>query len=215
MSQDSKGVSRVAILVAVICGLALAALIFGATLAYDALSGSFAPQGTLGAGNPNSAPDGVVGSSSETAPQEEQIPDPSKKAPDFTMADKAGNTVSLSDLEGKPVVLNFWASWCPPCKAEMPDFDKVYLELGDEVVFVMLNLADGQRETAESGLRFVSDEGFSFPVYFDTHGEGALAYSVRSIPTTVFIDRDGQVAATQMGAIDENTLRKGIELIRL
>jgi thiol-disulfide isomerase/thioredoxin len=79
------------------------------------------------------------------------------KAPDFSMTDKDGNTVTLSGLiaNGKPVVLNFWASWCPPCKVEMPEFDRVYQEFGGEVQFVMLNLADGQRETIEKGGQYV------------------------------------------------------------
>ncbi|MCL2671445.1 MAG: TlpA family protein disulfide reductase [Clostridiales bacterium] len=135
-----------------------------------------------------------------------------EKAPDFTMLDINGNTVKLSDMVGKPIVLNFWASWCPPCKAEMPDFEKVFGELGDEVQFIMLNLTDGQRETIENGKAFIGDAGYTFPIFFDSMQEGAYIYGIRSIPTTIFIDKDGYIIASAQGAIDEATLRRGIEL---
>ena len=137
-----------------------------------------------------------------------------QKAPDFSMLDIKGNTVKLSEMEGKPVVLNFWASWCPPCKIEMPDFDKVYRELGSEVNFMMVDLADGNQETVEKGSQYIKDNGFSFPVYFDTKQEGAYMYGIRSIPTTLFIDKDGYVITGAQGAIDEDLLRQGIEFIR-
>jgi thiol-disulfide isomerase/thioredoxin len=138
------------------------------------------------------------------------------KAPDFNITDWDGNNIKFSDItaRNKPIVLNFWASWCPPCKIEMPDFDRVYKELGGEIEFVMLDLTDGQRETVETGKRYIQDEGFSFPVFFDTGQEGAYLYGIRSIPTTVFIDKDGYVITGVMGAIDEGTLRAGIDYIR-
>ena len=139
-----------------------------------------------------------------------------EKAPDFTMLDREGNTLTLFDLieNGKPIVLNFWASWCPPCREEMPDFDKVYAEIGDEVQFIMLNLADGNRETIESATKFVDDHGYNFPVYFDVEFSGASAYAVRSIPTTVLIDIDGNIATTKLGAINESTLKSLIDELR-
>jgi len=135
-------------------------------------------------------------------------------APDFSMIDINGNEIMLSGMKGKPVVLNFWASWCPPCRVEMPDFDKVYKELGDDVHFMMVCLVDGVRETIQRGTVFITEQGFSFPVYFDTRQEGAYAYGIRSIPTTLFIDSEGFAAAGVQGAIDESTLRRGISLIR-
>jgi len=135
-----------------------------------------------------------------------------EKAPDFTMTDQDGNSVKLSDMKGKPVVLNFWASWCPPCKAEMPDFEKVYQELGRDVLFLMVNLTDGQRETKETGAQYIEDQGYTFPVFFDTNQEGAYAYNIMSIPTTFFIDGDGNIITGVQGAADESTLRKGIDL---
>ena len=91
-------------------------------------------------------------------------------APDFTVLDKDGNTVRLSEKFGKPIVINFWATWCPPCKQELPDFDKLCKEYGDRVVFMMVNLTDGYRDTVDGTKRFVSGKGYTFPVYFDKIG---------------------------------------------
>ncbi len=134
-------------------------------------------------------------------------------APDFTVYDNEGNKVQLSDMIGKPIVLNFWASWCPPCKSEMPEFNKVYEELGEDVHFMMVDAVDGSRETKEKGQAYVEKNGFSFPVYFDIDRNAVFQYGIRAFPTTLFIDKDGYVVTGVEGAIDEKTLRKGIELL--
>ena len=118
----------------------------------------------------------------------------------------------LSDLAGKPVVLNFWASWCPPCKSEMPEFDSVYQEMGEEVCFMMVNLTDGDRETRASAMKFIEAQGYEFPVYLDTKQDAVVTYGVTSIPTTYFIDKDGFIAARAVGAIDKETLLEGIRM---
>lgn len=128
-------------------------------------------------------------------------------APDFNVLDKDGNTVRLSDKFGKPVVINFWATWCPPCKQELPDFDKLCKEYGDRVVFMMVNLTDGYRDTVDGTKRFVSGKGYTFPVYFDTKDNAASAYNVSSIPQTTFIDAKGNIYTTRIGAMNEATLR--------
>lgn len=147
---------------------------------------------------------------------EEEEDSAKQRALEFTMEDQEGNSIKLSRIiaNGKPIVLNFWASWCPPCKEEMPDFDKVYKELGEEIQFVMVDMTDGQRETVEMGTQYVEEQGFSFPVYFDINQEGAMSYRIYSIPTTIFIDKDGYMITGAQGAIDEETLRKGIDMIR-
>lgn len=128
-------------------------------------------------------------------------------APDFTVLDKDGNTVRLSEKFGKPIVINFWATWCPPCKQELPDFDKLCKEYGDRVVFMMVNLTDGYRDTVDGTKRFVSGKGYTFPVYFDTKDNAASAYNVSSIPQTTFIDAKGNIYTTRIGAMDEAMLR--------
>jgi thiol-disulfide isomerase/thioredoxin len=184
--------------------LGLFVLFIGAAvLIYDALSQGVSPGNTVGVAQG----EGAV-SQNDRGGDDERT-----KAPDFTVYDADGDAVRLSDLLGRPVVLNFWASWCPPCMAEMPEFNAVYEALETDVAFMMVDLTDGQRETKETGTRYIEDRGFSFPVYFDTEQEAANAYGVMSIPTTVFIDRDGYIAAGAQGAIDAKTLEDGIALI--
>lgn len=114
-------------------------------------------------------------------------------APDFSLTDLNGNTVKLSDYRGKVVILNFWASWCPPCVAEMPDFDKVNRKLAesDDAVILAVNLTDGQRETEEKARKFIKDKGYSLNVLLDKKGSASDDYMIYSIPTTYIINRDG------------------------
>ncbi|MBQ7896973.1 MAG: redoxin domain-containing protein [Clostridia bacterium] len=134
-------------------------------------------------------------------------------APDFTVYDKDGNKVKLSDLRGKPVVLNFWASWCPPCKSEMPAFNEKYIEYGDEIHFMMVNLTDGYQETKESAEKFLASTDYTFPVYFDSDLEGVYTYGIYSVPQTFFIDDDGILITGAQGAISGEVLQKGIDYI--
>ena len=138
---------------------------------------------------------------------------PKVTAPDFTVYDVDGNEVKLSDYLGKPVVLNFWASWCGPCKMEMPDFNEKHQELGDNVQFLMINLTDGTTETVEGASSFIASMGYTFPVFYDTSSMAAARYGVSSIPTTFFIDAEGYAIARATGAIGIDTLQAGIDLI--
>jgi len=119
----------------------------------------------------------------------------------------------LSDYFGKPIVLNFWASWCPPCKAEMPNFESAYQTYGNDVNFLMVDLVDGQRETVKSGQDYVDEQNYSFPIVFDTDSDAAITYRIASIPTSYFIDSDGYIVSYHTGMLDKKALIREIENI--
>ncbi len=134
-------------------------------------------------------------------------------APDFTVFDMDGNAVTLSDFRGKPVILNFWASWCGPCKAEMPDFEEAYKEYGEDLHFVIVNLTDGRSETLESASGYIAETGYTFPVYYDTAMEAAYTYGISSIPITVFVDAEGVIVGGQVGMISADELQQNIDTL--
>ena len=185
---------------------ALVILIWGASALYQNLGSKYTADQLATQAPPVDA-EVAVDSGDETEP-EKMI------APDFTVVDRDGNEVKLSDFFGKPIVLNFWASWCGPCRSEMPDFDRVFTELGDEVQFLMVNMTDGSRETLEIAMSFVDESGFTFPVYYDVNYDAAYTYGVSSLPTTYFIAADGTLTAYGMGAISEAALMQGIGMIQ-
>lgn len=130
---------------------------------------------------------------------------------DFTVTDTAGKTVKLSEFVGQPVVINFWAQWCAPCKSELPHFDKLAKEYDGRVKFLMVNVFyDGNKSKT---LDFVSRGGYTFPLYFDHADSAVSAYGISSVPETVFISADGKVAAKRVGAMSEAVLRNYINLI--
>ena len=134
-------------------------------------------------------------------------------APDFTVYDAEGNPLTLSSLRGKPVVVNFWASWCSPCKGEMPDFEEAYKKYGADIQFLIVNMTDGDRETVESAKAYIESVGYTFPVFYDTQLEAAYAYAVYSIPATYFINAEGYCIAYANSMLDLETLERGIGMI--
>ena len=199
--------------------LALVILIGGAWLLYTQLSEELAPnqlavQDSVDT-SPAETPDNEPNNEMEDAPQQQSEDTETQKilAPDFTVYDLEGNAVQLSDFIGKPVVRNFWASWCGPCQSEMPDFNEAYAELGEDVHFLMINMTDGSRETVDTASAFIEEQGYLFPVYYDTDFDAAITYGVYSLPSTLFIDAEGYGIAQAVGAIDRETLQRGIDLI--
>lgn len=118
-------------------------------------------------------------------------------APDFTLVDQNGETHTLSDYKGKTVFLNFWATWCPPCRGEMPEIQALYEKYGgnaeDLVVLGVAGPNQGQEGDTAHITKFLSDNNYSFPVVMDESGEVFQTYGIRAFPTTFMIDADGNV----------------------
>ena len=133
-------------------------------------------------------------------------------AKDFVVYDENLNKVKLSDYIGRPVVVNFWASWCPPCKAEMPLFNELsnkYKE--EELTVLMIDLADGERETMDKAKKFIKDNNYNIKVFFDNDVSAAINYNIVSIPRTLFIDKDGYIVEDHSGQITEGDLENQIK----
>ncbi len=135
------------------------------------------------------------------------------KAPDFAVYTLDGEQVRLSDSLGENIVVNFWATWCPPCKAELPDFQKAYEKYSDFAEFMMINLNDQKDETSEKVKAFKEENGYTFPVYMDSDHSAAFAYGVRSVPMTLFINEKGEIIKGHMGMIDKRGLFEGIDML--
>jgi len=196
--------------------LSLVALLMVATIGYRLLAERYTPQeipftvvedSSLVENNTNHA--STEDTTSNTGPNSVE----SIKVPDFTVYDLEGNAVSLYDCLGKPIVLNFWATWCGPCQSEMPAFNQMYEKYKDQVTFLMVNVTDGSRDTVESVTSFYSDSGYAFPIYFDTTLEASMTYGAYSIPVTFFIDSEGYLLYNHMGAMSENALAQCVELL--
>ena len=203
--------------------LILALVLIGAGALYNSLAGSVQLGGLATTPTETQAPTQTptqapaeTRSPAETAPEdptevtEPQPTDPPVHlAPDFTMLDKDGNEVTLASFFGKPIILNFWASWCGPCKMEMPEIQKFYEQYGEEIQFLLVSVDD----SVDTAKAFIADSGYTFPVYFDTTSMGAYSYGASSIPLTYFIDAEGNLAAYYMGAMSEGILQQGVDLI--
>jgi cytochrome c biogenesis protein CcmG/thiol:disulfide interchange protein DsbE len=130
-------------------------------------------------------------------------PQPDSIAPDFELPDLDGQTVRLSDLRGRPVLVNFWASWCPSCRAELPALESAYQTYGDQVAFLAVDV----KEPADTVADFVSSFGLSLPIVLDSQGAVSdQLYQIRGIPTSLFIAPDGVVSARHVGPLTEKDI---------
>ncbi|WP_288322597.1 TlpA disulfide reductase family protein [uncultured Selenomonas sp.] len=156
----------------------------------------------LGCGNSDSG-----AATGQTASAQQQSQEPAGKgltgdvAPTFTLKNPAGEDVAVK-ANGKPYVINFWATWCPPCQAEIPDIAAFYAAHKDQVDFYAVNL----QEEASPVQKFLSDRGVELPVLLDAKGEAATLYGVRAIPTTVVVNAEGKVVYRRTGGVTKEQL---------
>lgn len=141
----------------------------------------------------------------------EQSPQADKPAPDFQFQDPEGRATSLSDLQGKPVLINFWATWCDPCVYEMPFIQQVYDEWSDRGLVV---LAINVGESSATVKRFLQSHSLSFPVLLDTEKAVTREYNVRGYPTTFLIDKEGVIVGYKVGPFQsKEEIEAGIRMV--
>lgn len=159
------------------------------------------------ASTPSPNHDKAPGASS--APRTDPAAEP---APDFSMPNllDKGKVVRLSDYRGHIVFLNFWASWCPPCRAEMPDFETVFEEYDGEIIVLGVGIQDDPKKL----LAFAQSIGITYPIVSDSAGEIARHYHVRSLPTTYLINSRGEVDSVAVGGVDRAALEKVIQRLQ-
>ena len=133
----------------------------------------------------------------ETQEAEEEAPIP---APDFALTTMEGEEIRFADLVGKPLLLNIWATWCPPCREELPFFQQAFEKYAENITFVFLSVDDEKEEVEE----FITENGYTFPVYLDSGSNCLITYGINSIPVTVLVDAEGNILAGQIGALSED-----------
>lgn len=144
-----------------------------------------------------------------------QIPAPQVGflAPDFTLSTAEGETITLSELRGKAVLVNLWATWCPPCRAEMPAIQKLYQQYRDQGFVVLAVNATNQDDLSKIPA-FTREYGLTFPILLDTAGSVSRQYQLRSLPSSYFIDRQGIIQEVVIGGpMAETLLRTRIQKI--
>lgn len=181
-------------------------LLCGSAVLYERLAGDYNNSGEM-----NTVDNDTVVSEQNESPEksEEQHEDNINIAPDVEVYDKDGNSIMLSSFYNKPVVLNFWATWCGPCKSEMPGFNRLYEKYKDKVNFVMLNVSDDEKTVSD----FLSENGYDFPVYFDKTQIASYTYGASSIPLTFALYQGGKVYGYQIGVLSEEALEGAIKTL--
>lgn len=129
------------------------------------------------------------------------------RAPDFTLSDFEGHDVALSQFRGTPVLLNFWATWCPPCKAEMPALQNFYEQYGDRVAVVGVNWD----HSLDDARQFLENQGITYPNLIDRQGKVFVKYGLTGLPTSFWLDERGVIMGVWKGAMDEATMLQGFQ----
>lgn len=133
------------------------------------------------------------------------------QAQDFSVFNDKGEQVELSSFKGKPIVINFWTTWCGYCKVEMKYFEELYNQYKDEVVFFMVNSTiEDDKDVAN---KYITEQGYTFPIYYDISGSAITTYKITGYPITMFINKDFQISRIHQGMINLETLQKNINSI--
>lgn len=179
----------------------LLAIMAGVLLAVQALGG--------GSGGPSLAgrptPSSTLASDAGLGPLDDRAPIKGQPAPDFALQDADGNTVRLSDLRGNVVWVNFWATWCEPCKKELPDIQKLFDEKRSEGLVV---LPIDWQESGERARDFFAQRGLAMTPLLDKSGDVYDQYKLKGLPDSFFIGRDGNLAAVYYGELNEDRMRQ-------
>ncbi|EJQ46349.1 hypothetical protein IEE_01848 [Bacillus cereus BAG5X1-1] len=138
-----------------------------------------------------------------------------KNAPDFELTKLDGTNVKLSDLKGKKVILNFWATWCGPCQKEMPDMETFYKEHKENVEILAINYTPSEKGGGEEKVsNFAKEKGITFPILLDKNIDVTTAYKVITIPTSYFIDTKGVIQDKFIGPMTQKEMEKRIEKLK-
>ena len=133
----------------------------------------------------------------------------SAKAPDFNLKDQYGVVHSLENYKGKVIFLNFWATWCPPCKKEMPDVESIYKEYGENKKDVIILGINSEKENEVK--KFLKDKGYTFPTVIDENSEVMRKYFIQAFPTSFVIDKEGNIYGYVMGGLTKEQIKQVIE----
>ncbi len=137
-----------------------------------------------------------------------------KEAPDFEMQQLNGAKVKLSDLRGKKVILNFWATWCPPCKKEIPEMQKFNEKHGKDIAILAVNYTISEKGKAQGVQQFATEQGVTFPILLDTDSSVSNMYKVITIPTSYFIDSKGIIQQKFIGPMTYEFMKKTIKKMK-
>lgn len=138
-------------------------------------------------------------------------PEVSFYAPEFSLQNINDNNVTLSQYKGKPIFINFWASWCPPCIEEMPAIQEAYNKFGDQVIILGINLTSV--DDKETAINFMKQNGYDMPILFDYDGNVGKLYRANNIPTSYFIDAKGIIRAKHIGAMSFSQIESYLQRV--
>jgi cytochrome c biogenesis protein CcmG/thiol:disulfide interchange protein DsbE len=154
----------------------------------------------------------TVSPDTKTGPElKHSLPQPGDSAPDFVLADMEGRSLKLSDLRGKKVLINFWATWCQPCHDEMPELVQKYEEYKDKIAFYGINLTNMEGGNLSEMRNFLQQYHVSYPVLLDKEGRVANQYKIIGIPTTLTIDANGIIVDRFTGSLTETNMEGMIQ----